>query len=61
MLQFYIPEVLAVEQVIPEHEKIADKEFSKLEEKLQASSSSKESSADETDPILNNIKPRPSK
>jgi len=56
MLQFYIPEVLGVEQVIPEHEKVAEKEFSKLEEKLAASKTQ-----DEADPILSNIKPRPSK
>jgi Fe-S cluster biogenesis protein NfuA len=35
MLQFYIPEVLGVEQVIDEVEKIAEKEFQKFEEKLK--------------------------
>ncbi|XP_061397879.1 NFU1 iron-sulfur cluster scaffold homolog, mitochondrial-like [Musca vetustissima] len=34
MLQFYIPEVQGVEQVFDESDKIADKEFQKLEEKL---------------------------
>ncbi|KAG5670461.1 hypothetical protein PVAND_000724 [Polypedilum vanderplanki] len=35
MLQFYIPEVVAVEQVKDEAEKIAEKEFEKLEQKIQ--------------------------
>jgi Fe-S cluster biogenesis protein NfuA len=34
MMQFYIPEVLGVEQVQDEVDKIAEKEFAKFEEKL---------------------------
>lgn len=34
MLQFYIPEVVSVEQVFDESEKMAEKEFNKLEEKI---------------------------
>lgn len=56
MLQFYIPEVLGVEQVIPEHEKVAESEFNKLEKKLE---SSKSESSD--DPILNSIKTKDDK
>ena len=37
MLQFYIPEVLGVEQVMDEVDKIAEKEFQKFEEKIQES------------------------
>lgn len=48
MLQFYVPEVLGVEQVIAEHEKVAQKEFDKLEGKIKEKS--------EHDPILDNIK-----
>ncbi|KAF5287916.1 hypothetical protein FQA39_LY15620 [Lamprigera yunnana] len=36
MLQFYIPEVLGVEQVEEPHDSIASKEFEKLEMKLQS-------------------------
>lgn len=35
MLQFYIPEVLGVEQVYDEVDEITMKEFQKLEEKLE--------------------------
>lgn len=35
MLQFYIPEVISVEQVKDEADKISDKEFEKLEQKIQ--------------------------
>lgn len=31
MLQFYIPEVVSVEQVFDESDKLAQKEFNKLE------------------------------
>lgn len=55
MLQFYIPEVLGVEQIIPEHEKVADAEFQKLEQKLE-----KKNNEHDNDPILKNIKPKPS-
>jgi Fe-S cluster biogenesis protein NfuA len=34
MMQFYIPEVLAVEQVEDETDKISNTEFEKLEKKL---------------------------
>lgn len=34
MLQFYIPEVVSVEQVFDESDKVAEKEFTKLEEKI---------------------------
>lgn len=54
MLQFYIPEVLGVEQVIPEHEKVSEAEFSKFEKKRQGSNNSGE----ENDPILSSIKTR---
>jgi len=35
MLQFYIPEVLGVEQVVDEQEAISNEEFRKLEDKLE--------------------------
>lgn len=35
MLQFYIPEVVSVEQVFDKADKMSDKEFAKLEEKIQ--------------------------
>lgn len=35
MLQFYIPEVVSVEQVFDEADKVTEKEFSKLEEKIR--------------------------
>lgn len=35
MLQFYIPEVVSVEQVFDESDKMAEKEFNKLEEKIR--------------------------
>merc|ERR1712066_618290 len=35
MLQFYIPEVLAVEQVFDKADEVSDQEFKKLEEKLE--------------------------
>jgi Fe-S cluster biogenesis protein NfuA len=34
MLQFYIPEVVSVEQVFDKSDEVADEEFQKLEEKL---------------------------
>jgi len=37
MLQFYIPEVVAVEQVFDRSDEVADAEFKKLEEKLEPS------------------------
>jgi len=37
MLQFYIPEVVAVEQVFDRSDEVSDSEFKKLEEKLQDS------------------------
>jgi len=37
MLQFYIPEVIAVEQVFDRSDEESDKEFKKLEEKIQDS------------------------
>lgn len=40
MMQFYIPEVLGVIQVEDETDKIAKKEFEKLESKIQTLSSS---------------------
>lgn len=39
MMQFYIPEVLGVIQVEDETDKIAKKEFEKLESKIQTLSS----------------------
>ncbi|KAK4873663.1 hypothetical protein RN001_013023 [Aquatica leii] len=35
MLQFYIPEIVAVEQVMEPHDTISDKEFEKLEMKIK--------------------------
>lgn len=35
MLQFYIPEVISVEQVKDEAEKLSETEFEKLEQKIQ--------------------------
>jgi len=35
MLQFYIPEVIAVEQVFDRSDEVSDSEFKKLEEKIQ--------------------------
>jgi Fe-S cluster biogenesis protein NfuA len=59
MLQFYIPEVLEVVEIAPEHEKIAASEFAKLEKRL-SKDKNKDSSGEkpEYDPILQNIKPR---
>lgn len=39
MLQFYIPEVQAVEQVKDEADKVTETEFEKLESKIQAKDS----------------------
>ncbi len=36
MLQFYIPEVISVEQVTDEVDQIAEKEFQKFEQKIGA-------------------------
>lgn len=36
MLQFYIPEVQSVEQVKDDADKVVEKEFEKLEEKIQS-------------------------
>ena len=36
MLQFYIPEVIAVEQVFDKADKVTDEEFDKLEARLKA-------------------------
>ena len=36
MLQFYIPEVIAVEQVFDQADKATDEEFQKLEARLKA-------------------------
>merc|ERR1712186_773 len=36
MLQFYIPEVIAVEQVFDKADKVTDEEFEKLEARLKA-------------------------
>lgn len=38
MLQFYIPEVVSVEQVFDESDEISAKELSKLEEKIMTKS-----------------------
>jgi Fe-S cluster biogenesis protein NfuA len=52
MLQFYIPEVVAVEQIISPEELVANAEFDKLEKKLASSEAGAE------DPILKSIKPK---
>ena len=41
MLQFYIPEVIAVEQVFDRSDEVTEKEFDKLEEKINTSNVSK--------------------
>lgn len=41
MLQFYIPEVLGVEQIFEKSELLADAEFEKLEKKLEEKEQSK--------------------
>lgn len=38
MLQFYIPEVVSVEQVFDKSDEISSTEFSKLEEKIMTKS-----------------------
>lgn len=38
MLQFYIPEVVSVEQVFDKSDEVIDKEFTKLEEKIMTKS-----------------------
>lgn len=43
MLQFYIPEVMKVEQVLDETDKLAQDEFDKLEKRLQSDETSPES------------------
>ena len=35
MLQFYIPEVVSVEQIFDKSDEVKDEEFRKLEERLQ--------------------------
>lgn len=35
MLQFYVPEVVSVEQVFDESDKVTVKEFDKLEERIK--------------------------
>ena len=42
MIQFYIPEVKAVEEAKSEEDKIADKEFDELEKKLDKEEMGKE-------------------
>lgn len=39
MLQFYIPEVLGVEQVIEEYEKVAESHFNKIDKQIKAKES----------------------
>lgn len=38
MLQFYIPEVVSVEQVFDKTDEVSTKEFTKLEEKIMTKS-----------------------
>lgn len=38
MLQFYIPEVVSVEQVFDKSDEISEKEFTKLEQKIMTKS-----------------------
>lgn len=42
MMQFYIPEVLGVEQIEDETDRIAKKEFEKLESKIKTTTTGKE-------------------
>lgn len=39
MLQFYVPEVVSVEQVFDKNDEIVEKEFTKLEEKIMTKTS----------------------
>lgn len=39
MLQFYIPEVVEVQQVFEEHEKVAESYFEKIEKKIESNES----------------------
>ncbi|XP_028142512.1 NFU1 iron-sulfur cluster scaffold homolog, mitochondrial [Diabrotica virgifera virgifera] len=41
MMQFYIPEVIGVEQVLDEADKVAESEFKKIDEKISAKEDSK--------------------
>lgn len=41
MMQFYIPEVLGVEQVLDEGDKVSESHFKKIEEKLTRNESDK--------------------
>lgn len=41
MLQFYIPEVVSVEQVFDKSDEVSAKEFTKLEEKIMTKSPDK--------------------
>ncbi len=52
-----------MEQVIPEHETIADQEFAKLENKIasEKGTDTNAKASKEYDPILQNIKPKPDK
>lgn len=45
MLQFYIPEVVSVEQVFDEKDEVTIKEFTKLEEKIMTKSTDEKSDA----------------
>lgn len=46
MLQFYIPEVVSVEQVFDKTDEIAEKEFTKLEKKIMTKASSESNQND---------------
>lgn len=46
MLQFYIPEVVSVEQVFDKTDEVIQKEFTKLEEKIMTKSTTKEETSD---------------
>lgn len=46
MLQFYIPEVVSVEQVFDKSDEIIQKEFTKLEEKIMTKSKQAVDSSD---------------
>lgn len=45
MLQFYIPEVVSVEQVFDKSDEVIAKEFTKLEEKIMTKSDAEKSDA----------------
>lgn len=46
MLQFYIPEVVSVEQVFDKVDEVTEKEFTKLEEKIMTKAPNESNQSD---------------